>query len=258
MILTNENYYSDIMNKKYMSVSQYKQFMKCEAAAMAELAGKYQRPMTTALLVGSYVDAWFEGTLLDFKGEHPEIFKRDGSLKADFIQAEEIIDRVLEDRLFMKYMGGEKQVIRTAELFGTKWKIKIDSYHKDKIVDLKVMRTMERIMGKSFVEHWGYDLQMAIYAAVEGNDLATYLAVATKETPADIEIISIPKWRREELLEDVAKNMPHILDVKSGRVKPERCGVCEYCRATKKLTEPIDFELVGLSAAERKAVFGYA
>jgi hypothetical protein len=52
--------------------------------------------------------------------------------------------------------------------------------------------------------------------------------------------------------------MPHILDVKSGKVKPERCGSCEYCRATKKLTEPIDFELVGLSAAERKAVFGYA
>ena len=158
----------------------------------------------------------------------------------------------------MRYMGGKKQEIRTAELFGTQWKIKIDSLHSDKIVDLKVMRTMERIMGKSFVEYWGYDLQMAIYAAVEGNDLATYLAVVTKETPADLEIVSIPKWRREELLEDVAKRMPHILDVKSGKVKPERCGQCEYCRATKKLTEPIDFELVGLSTAERKAVFGYA
>ena len=258
MILTNENYYTDIMNQKYMSVSQYKQFCKCEAAAMAELTGEYHRPMTTALLVGSYVDAWFEGTLLDFKGDHPEIFKRDGSLKADFIQAEEIIDRVLQDKLFMRYMGGKKQVIRTAELFGAQWKIKIDSLHKDKIVDLKVMRTMERIMGKSFVEYWGYDLQMAIYAAVEGHDLSTYLAVVTKETPADLELISIPKWRREELLEEVAKRMPHILDVKSGKVKPERCGTCEYCRATKKLTEPIDFELVGLSAAERKAVFGYA
>lgn len=258
MILTNENYYTDIMNKKYMSVSQYKQFCKCEAAAMAEINGEYQRPMTTALLVGSYVDAWFEGTLLDFKGDHPEIFKRDGSLKADFIQAEEIIDRVLQDGMFMRYMGGKKQVIRTAELFGTQWKIKMDSYHRDKIVDLKVMRSMERVMGKSFVEHWGYDLQMAIYAAVEGNDLATYLAVVTKETPADLEIISIPKWRRVELLEEVERRMPHILDVKQGRVKPERCGTCEYCRATKKLTEPIDFELVGLSAAERKAVFGYA
>jgi glutaredoxin len=50
--------------------------------------------------------------------------------------------------------------------------------------------------------------------------------------------------------------MPHILDVKSGRVEPERCGVCDYCRATKKIDKPIDFEMVGLSNAERKAIFG--
>jgi hypothetical protein len=258
MTLTNDNYYSREMNQAYMSVSQYKSFCRCEAAAMAELSGKWTQPMSTALLVGSYVDAWFEGTLPAFREQHPEIYKRDGSLKADFIQAEEIIERVLRDKVFMRYMGGKKQIIRTAELFGTQWKIKMDSYHRDKIVDLKVMRTMERIMGKSFVEYWGYDLQMAIYAAVEGRDLATYLAVVTKETPADLEIISIPKWRRVELLEEVEKRMPHILAVKSGEVEPERCGVCEYCRATKKLVEPIDFELVGLSAAERRAVFGYA
>jgi len=256
MILTNENYYTEPVNQQYMSVSQYKSFMKCEAAAMAELNGTWKRPMTTALLVGSYVDAWFEGTLSEFCENHPGIYKRDGSLKADFVQAEEIIDRVLKDKLFMRYMGGKKQVIRTGFMFGTNWKIKIDSLLPDKIVDLKVMRSMERVMGKSFVEHWGYDLQMAVYAAIEGNDLSTYLAVVTKETPADLEIISIPKWRREELLEEVEKNMPRILAVKTGKFEPERCGVCEYCRATKTLTEPIDFEMVGLSAAERRAVFG--
>lgn len=259
MILTEENYYSTEANREYMSVSSYKQFRKCEAAAMAELRGEWKRPATTALLVGSYVDAWFEGTLPEFKESHPEIYKKTKGglqLKADFIQAEEIIARVQQDRLFMRYMAGRKQVILTRELFGTPWKIKMDSYHPDKIVDLKVMRSMERIMGKSFVEHWGYDLQMAIYAAVEGNDLATYLAVVTKEDPPNIEVISIPKWRRAELLDEVEKSMPRLLAVKSGQVEPERCGVCEYCRASKKLVEPIDFELVGLSAAERRAIFG--
>lgn len=259
MILTNENYYSDIANQQYMSVSQYKSFMKCEAAAMAELKGEWERPKTTALLVGSYVDAWFEGTLDEFKERNPEIFRQSrGSsiLRAEYIQAEEIIKRVQKDPMFMRYMAGKKQEIRTAELFGTKWKIKIDSLHPDKIVDLKVMRSMERIMGKSFVEHWGYDLQMAIYNAVEGNDLCTYLAVVTKQTPPDLEIISIPRWRREELLLEVEKNMPRILAVKSGAVPAHRCGVCEYCRSTKVITEPIDFELVGLSAAERQALFG--
>lgn len=262
MTLTNENYYSPESNMEYMSVSQYKQFKRCEAATMAELRGEWQQPKSTALLVGSYVDAWFEGTLDDFKAENPDIFKRDGSLKADFIQAEEIIQRVQQDEVFMFFMSGRKQIIRTAELFGCKWKIKIDSRHRDKIVDLKVMRSMERIMGKSFVEHWGYDLQMAVYAAVDEKatrrkkPLSTYLAVVTKQTPSDMEIIEIPEWRREELLRDIERSMPHILDVKEGRAEPERCGVCEYCRATKKLGAPIDFELVGLSNAERKAIFG--
>lgn len=258
MILTNENYYSDIANQEYMSVSQYKSFQKCEAAAMAELRGEWERPKTTALLVGSYVDAWFEGTLNEFKEQNPEIFRtgKERYLKADFVQAEAIIARVQKDPTFMRYMAGKKQEIRTAELFGTPWKIKIDSLHPDKIVDLKVMRSMERIMGKSFVEHWGYDLQMAIYNAVEGNDLCTYLAVVTKQTPPDLEIISIPRWRRVELLEEVEKSMPRILAVKSGAEEPRRCGVCEYCRSTKVIDEPIDFELVGLSAAERQALFG--
>ncbi len=256
MILTNENYYSDIANQQYMSVSQYKSFCKCEAAAMAEIRGEWKHPKTTALLVGSYVDSWFEGTLDEFKRQNPEIYTKSGNLKADFIQAEAIIARVQQDPTFMRYMSGKKQEIRTAELFGTLWKIKIDSLHNDKIVDLKVMRSMERVMGQSFVTHWGYDLQMAIYNAVEGRDLATYLAVVTKQDPPDIEIISIPRWRREELLEDVKKSMPRILAVKSGKMPPRRCGVCEYCRSTKVITEPIDFELVGLSLAERQALFG--
>ena len=256
MILTNENYYSDIANREYFSVSQYKQFQKCEAAAMAQLAGEWDRPKTTALLVGSYVDSWFEGTLEEFCLSNPEIYTASGNLKAPFLQAEEIIAFVQRDPMFMRYMAGKKQIILTRELFGAPWKIKIDSYHNDKIVDLKVMRSMERIMGKSFVEHWGYDLQMAIYAAVEGRDIATYLAVVTKQDPPDKEIISIPRWRRVELLEEVEKSMPRLIAVKSGEIPPKRCGVCEYCRATKVLTEPIDFELVGFSEDERRIVLG--
>jgi hypothetical protein len=256
MTLTNNNYYNSESNWKYMSVSQYKSFQKCEAATMAELRGEWKRPKTTALLVGSYVDAWFEGTLDEFKTENPEIFTKSGGLRADFVQAEEIIARVQRDPKFMYYMSGTKQEIRTAEMFGTFWKIKIDSLLPDKIVDLKVMRSMERVMGKSFVEHWGYDLQMAIYSEVEGNDLPTFLAVVTKQEPPDLDVIDIPKWRRMDLLEDVKKAMPRILAVKSGAAPAERCGVCDYCRSTKVITEPIDFELVGLSLAERQALFG--
>lgn len=261
MILTNENYYSVEANREYMSVSQYKDFLSCEAMALATLRGEWKKPTTTALLVGSYIDSWFEGTLDEFRATHPELFKKGGSLKADFVQAEELIAFAQKDRKLMEYMAGEKQVIMTAEMFGTPWKIKIDSYHPgEKIVDLKVMRSMERIMGKSFVEHWGYDKQMAAYAEVvrrvTGMDLETFLAVITKQDPPDKDVIHIPRWRRVDILSEIERNMPRILAVKSGAVIPQRCGVCEYCRATKMIEAPIDFELVGLSANERRAILG--
>lgn len=257
MILTNENYYSLEANREYMSVSQYKDFQTCEAMAMATIRGEWVRPKTTALLVGSYIDSWFEGTLDEFLATHPEIFKKDGTLKAEFLQAEDLISFAKKDPLFMEYMAGKKQVILTRELFGSPWKIKIDSYHPgEKIVDLKVMRSLERIMGRSFVEHWRYDLQMAIYSTVEGSDLDTYLAVLTKQDPPDKELIHVPHWRRAELLEEVERDIPHILNVKRGKVPPMRCGVCEYCRTTKTIAEPIDFEMVGLSTAEQRAILG--
>ena len=57
MILTNENYFSKEADMEYMSVSQFKAFEQCEAAALASVKGEWERTKTTALLVGSYVDA---------------------------------------------------------------------------------------------------------------------------------------------------------------------------------------------------------
>lgn len=268
MKLTNSNYYSTEANIEYMSVSQLKDFCKCEAMAMAKIKGEYVQEKTTALLVGSYVDSYFEGTLDKFKKENPTIFKKDGDLRSDYIKAEEIISRIEQDDFFMKFMSGKKQVICTGNLFGAKWKIKIDSLHpNDKIVDLKCMRSMDRIMGMSFVEYWHYDWQMAVYREIErcerekkskrcATALETFLAVATKELPSNLEVIHIPNWKNDECLNEIEKLMPRILQVKSGKAEAERCGVCEYCRQTKILTKPIEFEDVGFSNKELKALRG--
>ena len=48
---------------------------------MAKLRGEYQEEKTTALLVGSYVDSYFEGTLDKFKLENPEIFTKTSQKK---------------------------------------------------------------------------------------------------------------------------------------------------------------------------------
>jgi hypothetical protein len=209
---------------------------------MAELRGEWKREETTSLLVGSYVDAWFEGTLDTFKAEHPEILKKDGSLKAEYIKADEIIARVGRDELFMKYMGGQSQAIRTGFIEGVPFKIKMDSYHKGKaIVDLKVIKDFEPIWNEergireSFIEHWGYDFQAAIYQAIEGNKLPFYICAVTKETIPDFDIIQVPQnWIDSAMA--IIKNEIGIIDAyKRGELEPPRCGKCAYCRETKKL-----------------------
>ena len=82
--VTGKNYFDPEIQMAYMGASQFKSFQRCEAAALAELEGRYCTPKTTALLVGSYVDAHFEGALDAFKARNPEIFKRDGSLRAEY------------------------------------------------------------------------------------------------------------------------------------------------------------------------------
>ena len=104
MKLTNKNYYSQKANQAYFSVSQVKDFLKCEAYAMAKINGEWVEEPTPAMMIGSYVDSYFEGTLEEFKEQNPQIFKKDGTLKSDYIKAEKIIERVSKDELFYEFI----------------------------------------------------------------------------------------------------------------------------------------------------------
>lgn len=185
-MLTSENYFSLENNMKYMGTSQFKAFQKCEAMALAEIKGEYVREKTPALLVGSYVDSHFEKTLDLFKAKNPSIFTAKGELKSEYKNAEYIIERLEKDKLFMRYMSGQKQVIQTGEIEGVLFKTKIDSYMPSEfITDLKIMKDFEGIwqdgIKLSFIEAWSYDIQASIYQYVEGNKLPFIIAAATKE-----------------------------------------------------------------------------
>ena len=251
MILTNENYFSLENQLKYMGVSQFKAFERCQASAYAEVTGNYETKKTTALLVGSYVDEYFEGTLDIFKAKNPELFKRNGELKAEYIKANSIINRVEQDELFMEYMGGDKQVIMTGEIEGVPVKIKIDSYLSDKIVDLKVMSDFKPKyvfeQGKlNWVEAWEYDLQGAVYQEIvrqnTGKILPFYLTAVTKEPESDLAIIQINQEYLDFQLDKVKKSIQYYDAIKQGLIEPERCEHCDYCKATKVLKAPMTLE----------------
>lgn len=232
--LTESNYYSNESDKAYMSVSQYKSFMSCEARTMAKLNGEYEDKKSNALLFGSYVDSAIEGTLEQFKAENPQIFKKNGEPYAEFVKAEDLIRLIKDNELFMKFLSGEKQVILVFELFGVWWKIKMDSFVRDIcITDLKTAASTEGIV------KWRYDIQGAIYQkGVELNDLGKlpfYLAVATKEDIPDLNIFQIPQSTLDLALMEVEENLPHIIEVKTGKIAPTRCEKCDYCKKTRQV-----------------------
>lgn len=106
IILSDENYYSQEADLAYMSVSQYKKFLECEAAALAKLKGEWTPDSDPkALLVGNYVHSYFESPEIHeaFKEENKsKMFssRKPFGLLKDFQIAEQMIERLKKKKPF--------------------------------------------------------------------------------------------------------------------------------------------------------------
>lgn len=262
--LTADNYYSQEANLQYMSASQFKAFRRCEAAAMAELRGEWGSKDTTALRVGSYVDAYFSGELEQYQADHPEMFKRDGTLKAEYVQAHTAAERLERDELARMLLSGRHQTIKTGRIGGVWYKTKSDSllsaaqveaickkfpqvrtlvpFGGPIIVDLKYVRNFEDIWDEeahekiNFIEYWGYDTQGAIYQNVDKRMAPFVIVAVTKETEPDIAALHIPDDELSISLAEVEHFSPRYAAIKRGEIEPVGCGKCAYCRSVKKLS----------------------
>ena len=251
MQLSADNYFSMRADLEYMSVSQFKDFQKCEAGSLAKIRGEYEPPKSKAFLEGSYIDAHFSGMLAEWIQTHPEVLNsRTGALKAEFVKARAAIEAAESDFGFMEYLRGAPQEIITFEMFGAPWKAKPDFVFPDKIVDLKYMKDVLPVWHqgekKSFIDAYGYDIQGYVYQQAvlhkTGKQLPFYLAVITKEDPADRWIFNIPQWKLNSVAELVKHYTPRYVAIKKGEIEPVRCGACAYCRSTKKTEHVTTYE----------------
>ena len=261
MKLTDDNYYSQEANEHYMSVSQFKQGLECEARMVAELKGDYKRPFSKALIVGSYVHSYFEGfyQFNKFESDNKDlIFKKNGAKYSEFEQALAMIHTLDNDEFCMYALTGEKENIYTGELFGIQWKIKVDNINHEKLFfsDIKSAKGLRdrywsNRFGRyvSFVEMYGYDIQMAIYQEIirqnTGAVYLPYIVAVTKENVPDKAIIHFDEETLQSALEFASERIDSVSDAKRGEKKPIRCNKCEYCRLTKKLENVISmYELL--------------
>lgn len=290
MNLSQKSYYSAETNKAFMSVSQYKDFCKCEAMALAKINGTYNQPKSKALVLGSLFDELLTGTKksqIEFISEnYTELFQKSSKICselnkieeidripivtewysedffceankpfADVAQAIETAAKVKQQPLMMKYLSGAKQKILTGEICGVPFKIKMDNYKKGEFIsDLKYMASLRSPnMFEPMVKYWNYVAQGAVYQEIvyqnTGKRMPFFLVIATKETPAHLDVCEIKQYDLDEELANIKKRVERFQAIKNGEISPERCEEydCNYCTETRILTEPIDSNMLGMA-----------
>ena len=278
MELTEQKYHSKEANQTYLDCSTYKNVVGtdgkkgCECRALAIAKGEYVNPVTEALLVGSYVDSYFDGTLHQFCADHMEdIFSKTSLKKFDktgdpddlerlvaFKQADIMIKRAIKEPLFMRYVEGETQKILTAEIEGVPIRVKLDSYDGHRITDIKTAASITETyyakdLGQrlNFAEYFGYVEQAFFYqTAVEqkfGKHLPFYLAVITKEKHNNephprVAVIQIPDKLIEDKGKKIRSNIRDVWSLIKGEYKPAPCGTCEWCADNLPLEKVISLD----------------
>lgn len=273
--LTSENYYSNAADLDYMSCSQYQSFLTCEAATMAKLHGLFTPSASEALTVGNYFHTALESDAAHaaFCDSHfGDIYKTKEDKKtgeiiavgkyAPYAKADDMLKTAKSDPLIKEIIDapGQNEVIMTGKLFDMPWKIRLDKYMPDirTIIDWKTAADLNRAeynpataAKESFLESLGYLMRAAVYSEIEkqnarSSDDPTFIIVAiSKQDPPDKGVYLLNHRQRYDYeLELVKQNMERIRRVKSGQVKPRRCGRCEYCRATKQLTKIVPYYIL--------------
>jgi hypothetical protein len=143
--------------------------------------------------------------------------------------------------------------VLTGEINGFEFKARLDVLADGWICDLK---TCESITKKyfsdgwwNFIDYWGYPLQGAIYQELvyqnTGKRLPFYIAAISKEPSPDLGVFHIPQENLDIALASLDhETLARIDALKHGEIDPERCNHCDYCRATKVITKPVNYTLI--------------
>ena len=280
--LNEQTYHTPEANLKWLDCSTYKNLVGttgrkgCECRAVAIAKGEYKETKTEPLLVGGYIDAYFDKSLSQYCLDNMDSIYTKASIKkfeksgnADdlerlkaFEQADVMIKRAIREPLFMQYVEGETQKILTADIEGVPIRVKLDSYDGKRITDIKTAASItETYYAKdleqrlNFAEYFGYIEQAYFYqTAVEqyfGKHLPFYLAVITKEKHNNephprVAVIQIPDKLIEDKGKEIRTKIHNAWSVLQGEYEPIPCGSCEWCADNLPLEEVISLDEISL------------
>lgn len=255
MQLTTDNYFSQEAAKEYMSTSQFKAFMKCPAAIMAEINGEIQPAQKDAFTEGHMFEALVSGGEELFYMQHPEIIssqgKTKGNVKSNFQKIVAAAEAFNRQSVFCDIVNRcDKQVLVTGTIARVKFRGLLDLYDMETgaIFDTKCMKDFDDIYSPedgcrvSWWQAWEYHYQAAIYSELArqtfGKDTEFSLLAATKEEVPDVSWYTFDNDYLRNILDIVEETAPMYQAIKDGLIDADRCETCSYCKATKIITHP--------------------
>lgn len=263
--VTQSNYYDDKVQNTFMSATVFKRYLQCEAKAVAVACGQYKEfSNDSALVYGNVVHSYFEGSEAHnrfIEDHHSDLYtKTTNKPNAEFKKAKQAIEALENDTTFKRYYmtdGNEYEKIVTGKIYpniqgnifsenapdGVDWIGKLDMVnHKKHIIgDIKTnARPFANYDGFSFIEKYGYDIQMAIYQElyrVMTGELYQPVIFMVGKQNYQTQAVSIPQSLLNDKLELVKDNEERFYDLmKEVLENPEQasmdsvpCETCDYC-----------------------------
>jgi len=242
--LTEDNYYSQQAEYKYLTNSQRKTFDECPARWLAKLTGEYEDPDKQAFFEGHYIDIALTESPSKFEAfvqaNKARIYQKSKNKKLKaFIELDMAIQSIRDEPLLMEYLQGEPQTIISIDDFhGVPYKCKLDVLNlvKGFITDLKSAADLygeawsptyrERV---SFIDLYEYWTQLAMYREAVyikyGELLKCFLVIGQKKPP-----------HKDDTFTD--RQLFELDDHDHMENAVREAGKCSYCIGRKVITEP--------------------
>lgn len=252
MFLDHTNYFSKEADMEYMSVSQFKLFQECEAKALATIKGQEDAISKDSFLEGQLFEELVAGDAKLFMAQHPELISTRGAtagqLKSAYSKVLVSAEKFNSQQFFRNIIEKcEKQIVLIGEFCDIKVKCKLDLFDKktNSIYDIKCMKDFKETWDKSekcykpWYYTYNYVLQLAVYREIVrqnfGEPEEIGLIAATKEDIPDIDAKSFSSDLLDLELEKFKNNIVRYNDIKQGKINPNYCGCCDYCKKIKNI-----------------------
>lgn len=251
MILTPDNYHSSEARAEWISSTDVKTALRCEALWAARDAGARPYPeQSESFAYGHLFEAALTGTAEEYISAHPELLLTRGSNKGQLRAAYADALDLAQDVRRSPFLAGlvdrcRKQVILTGELEGLPVRVMMDLVDEDgSIYDIKTAHDFRQVWDNgrgAYTEWWElyhYPVQLWIYREIaqqNGFTVPHVGLIGASKRDGDVQALRLSKEVLDGAGADARYALNRMAAIRAGSA-PEACGSCDYCIGTKIIT----------------------